>query len=374
MPAGDGADDLYRVALKPVLFLLPAESAHELATFCLRRVAHSDTLKGWVSRHAVHDPRLRVRTMGLTFPNPVLMAAGFDKEAEVYESLAALGFGAVEVGTITNEAQPGNPRPRLFRLPDDRALLNRMGFNNCGSEAAARRLRGPRSSLVGVNIGKTKRVPDDAAVDDYVSSAERLAPVADYVVVNVSSPNTPGLRDLQAVERLRPLLVAVKAALARACPASPPPLLVKIAPDLADREVLEVADLALELGLAGIVATNTTISRAGLATSSVILSELGNGGISGAPLKHRALDVLALLRDRVGPDLTLVAAGGIETVDDAWQRLRAGANLLQVYTALIYEGPSLPSRLCRGLLERARQAGFETLEAALARGRALEPG
>jgi dihydroorotate dehydrogenase len=359
-------DDLYSVLLKPILFLLPAESAHELATFCLRRLARSPALTSWVARHhAPRDPRLRVTAMGLTFPNPVLMAAGFDKQAEVYESLAALGFGAVEVGTITNEAQPGNPRPRLFRLPDDRALLNRMGFNNCGSEVAAERLRGARRSLVGVNIGKTKRVPDEAADGDYVASAERLGPVADYVVVNVSSPNTPGLRDLQAVQRLRPLLVAVKAALQRACGATPPPLLVKIAPDLADPEVLAVADLALELGLAGIVATNTTIDRGALRTSPEQLAALGNGGISGAPLKQRALDVLTLLRERVGPEMTLIAAGGIETVDDAWQRLRAGANLLQVYTALVYEGPLLPSRLARGLLERARQAGFDSLEEAL---------
>jgi dihydroorotate dehydrogenase len=360
------ADDLYRIALKPILFLLPAESAHELATFCLRRLARFRRLSSWVARrHGARDPRLRVRAMGLTFPNPVLMAAGFDKQAEVYESLAALGFGAVEVGTITNEPQPGNPKPRLFRLPDDRALLNRMGFNNCGSEVAAQRLRGARRSLVGVNIGKTKRVPEEAAIDDYVSSAERLGPVADYVVVNVSSPNTPGLRDLQAVERLRPLLAAVQGALARVCPASPPPLLVKIAPDLADPELLAVADLALELGLAGIVATNTTIRRDGLLTSPALLAELGNGGISGAPLKQRALEVLRLLRSRVGPDMTLIAAGGIETADDAWQRLRAGANLLQVYTALVYEGPQLPTRLALGLLERARRAGFESLEAAL---------
>ncbi|MET0411248.1 MAG: quinone-dependent dihydroorotate dehydrogenase [Polyangiaceae bacterium] len=365
-------DDLYRVLLKPVLFLLPAESAHQLAIFCLRRLAHWPRLLSWVvGARAPSDPRLRVQAMGLEFPTPVLMAAGFDKHAEVYESLAALGFGAVEVGTITNEAQPGNPRPRLFRLPEDRALLNRMGFNNCGSEVAATRLSGRRRALVGVNIGKTKRVPDEGATGDYVSSAERLGPVADYVVVNVSSPNTPGLRDLQAVERLRPLLAAVQDALARVCPGEPPPLLVKIAPDLSDADLIAVADLALELGLAGIVATNTTIGRAGLHTSSATLAELGAGGISGAPLKERAFDVLRLLRSRVGPSMTLIAAGGIETVDDAWQRLRAGATLLQVYTALVYEGPLLPSRLALGLLERARRAGFDSLEAAL--GRAPPP-
>jgi dihydroorotate dehydrogenase len=275
------------------------------------------------------------------------------------------------VGTITGQAQLGNPRPRLFRLPVDRALLNRMGFNNCGSARAAERLRRTRRDLVGVNIGKTKLVPDERAIDDYVEGAERLGPLADYLVVNVSSPNTPGLRDLQAVERLRPLLVAVRGTLERVCASRRPPLLVKIAPDLTDEEILAIADLALELGLDGIVATNTTISRSGLATDPIVVEALGNGGVSGAPLKRRALEVLCLLRARVGDRLTLVAAGGIESVDDAWERLCAGASLLQIYTAFIYEGPGLPSRLARGLLERARSEGFASLQAAIDHHHAL---
>jgi dihydroorotate dehydrogenase len=357
---------LYESLIKPLLFRLPAESAHHLAFGALRAAHAVPGVKRWMRAHfASRDPALRVRGMGLEFPNPILLAAGFDKHAQGYEALCSVGFGAVEVGTITGQAQTGNPRPRLFRLPSDRALLNRMGFNNCGSARAAERLRGARGDLVGINIGKTKRVPDDQAVDDYVQSAERLAPLADYLVVNVSSPNTPGLRDLQAAHRLRPLLSAVRATLDRVSAERRPPLLVKIAPDLADAEILAIAELALELGLEGIVATNTTIARSGLSTDAARVEALGNGGISGAPLKGRALEVLRLLHSRVAGRLTLVAAGGIESVDDAWQRLRAGASLLQIYTAFIYEGPALPSRLARGLLDRARSEGFASLQAAI---------
>jgi dihydroorotate dehydrogenase len=302
----------------------------------------------------------------MSFPNPVLLAAGFDKHGTGYAALADLGFGGIEVGTITHEEQLGNPRPRLFRLSRDRALLNRMGFNNCGAEAAARHLSEPRNGVVGINIGKTKRVPDDAAIADYVASARRLAPLADYLVVNVSSPNTPGLRDLQAADKLRPLLAAVQDAVRTSGARRAPPLLVKIAPDLADADILEIAELVLELGLAGIVATNTTIARTGLVTPASTVAALGAGGISGAPLRERALQVLRLLRQRTGTQLTLVAAGGIETVDDAWERLCAGASLVQLYTAFIYQGPGLPRRLARGLLARARAEGFSSLAAAIA--------
>jgi dihydroorotate dehydrogenase len=359
---------MYRWLLKPCLFLLPAESAHLLA-FWLLRVLHQipggSALMG--ALWGVRDKGLKLRVLGLDFPNPVLLAAGFDKSVVGYRALCRIGFGGVEVGTLTHQAQPGNPRPRLFRLVTDRALLNRMGFNNCGSETAARRLGVARRELVGVNIGKTKQVADADAVSDYVKSAERLGPVADYLVVNVSSPNTPGLRDLQAVERLRPLLAAVQQALARVCSGrpSPPPLLVKIAPDLADAEIVAIADLAVELGLDGIIATNTSIGRTGLRTPTSTLAILGAGGISGAPLKARALQVLRLLQARAGGRLTLIAAGGIESVDDAWERLAAGASLVQVYTALIYEGPGFPGRLALGLLKRARALGFATLAEAL---------
>ncbi|HEY8945571.1 MAG TPA: quinone-dependent dihydroorotate dehydrogenase [Polyangiaceae bacterium] len=346
---------MYRLLVKPLLFALPAETAHHFAFALLRIFLAIPFVRPLVERLlAVRDPALPVRALGLTFPSPVLLAAGFDKDARGVDALGALGFGAVEIGTVTFEAQPGNPRPRLFRLPADRALVNRMGFNNQGAAAVARRLHRPRHTLVGVNIGKTKRIAEEEAVQDYVRSAELLAPFADYFVVNVSSPNTPGLRDLQAVEKLRPLLTGVREALLRVRPNDAPALLVKIAPDLADESVDEIADLAVELGLAGIIATNTTIGRSGLSTPSGEVDAIGAGGLSGGPLKARSLAVLRRLRARVGQRLTLVAAGGIETAEDAWERLEAGASLVQVYTAFVYEGPLLPRRLARGILERTR--------------------
>jgi dihydroorotate dehydrogenase len=357
---------MYRALIRPLLFWVPAEWAHTL-TFTALRWMHAVPGAPQLLRAiwGCSAPELEVQALGLRFASPVVLAAGFDKHATGYAALLDLGFGGVEVGTITNEAQSGNPRPRLFRLPRDRALLNRMGFNNCGAEQAERHLRGPRRGVVGVNIGKTKRVPESEAIADYAASARRLAPLADYLVVNVSSPNTPGLRDLQAAEKLRPLLQAVQAELRGRGDGKRPALLVKIAPDLADEDILGVADLALELELDGIVATNTTISRAGLQTPAPAIEALGAGGISGAPLRRRALDVLRLLRSRAGSRLTLVAAGGIDSAEEAWERLCAGASLVQIYTAFIYEGPALPGRIAQGLLERARAEGFATLAQAI---------
>jgi dihydroorotate dehydrogenase len=279
--------------------------------------------------------------------------------------LGALGFGFVEVGTVTARAQPGNDRPRMFRLTADRALVNRLGFTNQGAAAAAVRLRRRRGGvIVGVNIGKTKVVPEDEAAADYAASARTVASVADYVVVNVSSPNTPGLRDLQAAGRLRPVLVAVREALDASVPGRRVPLLVKIAPDLTDTDVDAVADLALELGLDGIIATNTTISRAGLASPPAEVAAAGAGGLSGPPLRDRALAVLVRLRARTGDQLVLIAAGGIETPDDAWARLRAGATLVQAYTGFIYGGPLWPRRIQAGLARRARAEGLSSIRPA----------
>jgi dihydroorotate dehydrogenase len=288
-----------------------------------------------------------------------------------------VGFAFVEVGTVTAEPQPGNPAPRLFRLPADRALINRMGFNNHGAAAAAARLlaRPARAArawpsgrlLVGANIGKTKAVPESAAAADYAESALLLAPAADYLVINVSSPNTPGLRNLQAVAELRPVVAAVQAAL-QATGRPQLPLLVKIAPDLADEDIDAIADLALELGLAGIIATNTTVSRSHLMSPAAEVAAAGAGGLSGAPLKPLALHVLRRLRARVGDRLVLVAVGGIETADDAWERIEAGATLLQGYTAFIYRGPLWPHRIHYGLARRARAAGFSSIQQAVGRG------
>ena len=333
----------YRFLFDHWLTRVDPETAHRLgfATIRLRRFV--SFRRGLDRRIVGASP---VEALGLTFPAPLGLAAGFDKNAVGIDALAALGFGFVEVGTVTAEPQPGNPRPRLFRLPADRAIVNRMGFNNDGAEAVARRLaRRRRRGIVGMNIGKTKAVPegDEAAVlADYEKSAGLLAPYADYLVVNVSSPNTPGLRSLQAVERLRPLLQAVRRAAGSAA-SRRVPLLVKIAPDLSDEDVLAVADLAVELGLDGIVATNTTTSRDGLTTSPAEVARVGDGGLSGAPLRKRALQVLRLLRERLGPDPVIIAVGGIGDAVDARERLDAGATLLQAYTAFIYEGAGWPA-------------------------------
>jgi dihydroorotate dehydrogenase len=350
---------LYRVVLRRV----PAEAAHR-GGFGLIRVAGAVPGAAWALGRWLgpRDPVLRVRALGLDFPGPLGLAAGFDKDARGTAGLGALGFGFVEVGTVTARAQPGNDRPRMFRLAADRALVNRMGFNNEGAAAAAGRLRGRGPApIVGVNIGKTKVVSEEDAAADYAASARAVAGVADYVVVNVSSPNTPGLRDLQAVGRLRPLLVAVREALDGVAGGRRVPLLVKIAPDLADTDVDAVADLALELGLDGIIATNTTISRDRLASPPAEVAAAGAGGLSGAPLRDRALAVLVRLRARAGDRLVLIAAGGIETPDDAWARLRAGATLVQAYTGFIYGGPLWPRRVNAGLARRARAEGLSSI-------------
>jgi dihydroorotate dehydrogenase len=353
---------VYRAIYAVLLRRLPAEAAHR-AGFWLIRTAAAVPGVALVLRRvlAPRDPALRVRALGLDFPGPLGLAAGFDKDGEGVIGLAALGFGFVEVGTVTARPQPGNPKPRMFRFPAERALVNRMGFNNHGAAALAFRLRALRARpgyrgyrpIVGVNIGKTKVVPEEGAIADYVTSARLVADVADYVVVNVSSPNTPGLRDLQSVGKLRPLLAAVRSALDQASPRRRVPLLVKIAPDLAEADIDAVADLALDLGLDGIIAANTTISRDGLGDSAAV-ADAGPGGLSGAPLKARALWVLRRLHARAGDRLVLIAAGGIETADDARDRLAAGATLLQAYTAFIYEGPCWPGRVQRGLAARIR--------------------
>lgn len=349
---------LYRIT-QPLLFSLDAERAHHLAFGGLRTLAALPL--GQQAIRAVwgttEEPRLRVEVAGLRFPSPIGLAAGFDKDAVGYEALLALGFGFVEIGTITALPQPGNPKPRMFRLPADRALINRLGFNNGGAEAAAQRLkvRDRSRGIVGINIGKSKVTAEEDAAKDYERSADLLAPLADYLVVNVSSPNTPGLRNLQAVEKLEPILRAVQSASARRSEA--PPLFVKIAPDLADEDIDAVAELASTLNLAGIVATNTTIARTGLTTPSDEVQQRGAGGLSGAPLRVRANEVLKRLRAKVGPQRALIGVGGIETADHAWERLVSGANLVQLYTGFVYGGPTTPRDIARGLLEKLGPTG-----------------
>jgi dihydroorotate dehydrogenase len=288
--------------------------------------------------------------MGLTFPAPVGLAAGLDKDAVAVKGLWLAGFSHVEVGTITPKAQPGNEQPRAWRELDVRGLRNRMGFNNDGADAAARQLSRLRASrvgkraVVGVNIGKNKLTTAEDAALDYAYCARVLAPYADYLVVNVSSPNTPGLRDLQSVDSLRPILEHARAGADEGSPRRHVPLLVKIAPDLEDADVDAVADLAIEMRLDGIVATNTTIGH-----------ERGPGGLSGPPLLERSLDVIARLRERVGAQMCLIGVGGVTTADDARAMIDAGATLVQAYTALVYEGPFWPSRVNRALGRHQRR-------------------
>ena len=347
------ASTLYRIT-QPLLFSLDAERAHHLAFGGLRALG---ALPGGLGLIAAMwggrpDPRLAVEVAGLRFPSPIGLAAGFDKDAVGYEALLALGFGFVEIGTVTALPQPGNPKPRMFRLPADRALINRLGFNNGGAEAAAQRLkmRDRTRGVVGINIGKSKVTPEEDAASDYERSADLLAPLADYLVVIVSSPNTPGLRNLQAVEKLEPILRAVESASARRGKA--PPLFVKIAPDLSDEDIDAVAELASTLNLAGIVATNTTIARTGLSTPKERVEALGAGGLSGAPLRARANEVLKRLRSKVGPKRALIGVGGIETAEHAWERMQAGADLVQLYTGFIYGGPTTPRDLAEGIAAR----------------------
>jgi dihydroorotate dehydrogenase len=336
---------LYRLLYALVLRRIPPESAHALAARGVS-LAHRLGLLRVLGRP---DPALAVEALGLRFESPLGVAAGVDKDASWFGGLGALGFGAVEIGTVTPLAQEGNPRPRVRRLTADRALQNSMGFPNPGADAVAARLeRRSGPTIVGVNVGRSKGATAEQAAGDYRATVLRLAPLADYLVLNVSSPNTPGLRDLQAVEPLRGIVAAVREALAEL--AIERPVLVKIAPDLADEDVDAIADLALELALDGIVATNTTVARAGLRTPGVPAA----GGVSGAPLKARSLEVLRRLRARTGDRLVLVSAGGIETADDVWERLQAGATLVQAYTGFVYGGPGWARKVNRDLARRLR--------------------
>jgi dihydroorotate dehydrogenase len=342
---------MYRLLFSLVFSRMDPERAHHLAFRVIRALPFLG-LGRIVERSTGPSPELAVDALGQRFPSPFGVAAGFDKDALGVVGLGNLGFGHVEVGTITALPQPGNETPRLFRLVADRALINRMGFNNGGADAAAGRLsrlsRRTHRPVLGVNIGKSRVTPVEQATDDYVRSAKVLAPHADYLVVNVSSPNTPGLRGLQELDALAPLLEAVRQAAGRT------PLLVKIAPDLEDDEVVRICELVTRLGLDGIIATNTTISRAGLVTPAAEVEAIGAGGLSGAPLAARSLAVLRLIREHVPASLCVISVGGVETADDVQERLDAGATLVQGYTAFIYLGPLWARQVNRGL-ERIRR-------------------
>lgn len=341
---------MYALLFRLILSRMDPERAHHLAFRVIR------LLPGFLRPLSRPHPSLAVEALGLRFSSPFGLAAGFDKDAVGIRGLGVLGFGHIEVGTVTAVPQRGNPKPRLFRLVEDRAVINRMGFNNAGAEAAARRLQRARRRrnrpIIGVNIGKSRVVAIEDALEDYLVSTRLLASHADYLVVNVSSPNTPGLRGLQDLDKLGPLLEAVKDA------ANGVPVLVKIAPDLTDDQVRRVAELSVGLGLGGIVATNSTLSRDGLRTSAASIAAAGDGGLSGAPLAARSLEVLRLLRSTVPADFAIVSVGGVETGADVVARLEAGATLVQGYTAFLYRGPlwarSINADLVRVEHERLR--------------------
>ena len=353
---------VYATSLK-VMFRLRPERIHGLMSTALTATAAVTPARDALRRTlVVDDPVLSQTIAGIAFPRPLGLAAGFDKNATEVDVWGPLGFGYSEVGTVTAVAQPGNPTPRLFRLSRDGALLNRMGFNNDGARSAITRLsRRCEPEPVGLNLGKTKMTPPERAAADYFESARTVQDNADYLVINVSSPNTPGLRDLQAVESLRPIVDAVRSA-------SDLPLFVKIAPDLSDEDIDAVTDLALELGLTGLIATNTTISRDGLATPAPEVAALGAGGVSGIPVAERALEVLQRIRQRAGDDLVLIGVGGISTAQQAWERINAGASLLQGYTGFIYGGPDWIRDIHLGLAQQVRRHGLGNISEAVGAG------
>ena len=361
---------------RPLLFKLPAEKAHYLsmgAFDCL--LAPKLISSQFRRRYQVNDPSLATTVFGLDFKNPIGLAAGFDKDARWFPELAALGFGHVEVGTITGQAQPGNPQPRLFRLPKDKAIINRMGFNNDGADGAAARLaktaRANPDDILGVNIGKTKIVPVEEADQDYLFSFERLFSYADYFTVNVSSPNTPGLRELQNKEPLMRLLTSIlelNQRLAVDHEVDPKPVLLKIAPDVTDEQLADIISILREIKMSGIIATNTTLSRADLQTEQGRVEAIGNGGLSGAPLTVRSREVVKQLYDELKGQVPIVGVGGVMCGEDAWQMILAGASLVQVYTGFIYGGPGMVRDINRHIAKQLKQRGFSTVSQAVGAG------
>jgi dihydroorotate dehydrogenase len=336
---------MYRSFIRPLLFLIDPEKIHHLVFSVLRFKGQLPGFRKLTSAIFTYNhPSLRKTVLGLSFKNPVGLAAGFDKDARIIDEMASLGFGFVEIGTLTPKPQPGNEKPRLFRLPEDQALINRMGFNNEGVRAAVERLKRRRSDvIVGGNIGKNKVTPNENAFDDYGYCFETLYNYVDYFVINVSSPNTPGLRELQEKEPLKKLLEHV-IGLSKAKQVYKP-VLLKIAPDLSTSQLNDIIEILKLTGTDGIIATNTTISREGLQTSESVLKQIGNGGLSGKPLSERSTEVIRYLRQGLGSDYPIIAVGGIMTPHDALEKLKAGADLIQLYTGFIYEGPGLIKRI-----------------------------
>lgn len=343
---------MYKSFIRPVLFLFPPEFIHHF-TFNFLKLAGKipGLMKFIASFHQIENKKLERTLFGITFKNPVGLAAGFDKDAKLIDELATFGFGFIEIGTLTPKPQPGNDKPRLFRLPKDKAVINRMGFNNQGVNVAVERLKNRKSKvIVGGNIGKNKVTPNEKAFEDYNTCFEALYPYVDYFVVNVSSPNTPNLRALQEKEPLKKLLSEVKSlSLAKE---KPKPVLLKIAPDLNESQLNDVVEILLETKTDGVIATNTTISRDGLITVPEEIIAIGNGGLSGKPLTQRSTEVISFLRLKLGAHFPIIGVGGIMSAQDAIDKLNAGADLIQIYTGFIYEGPGLVKAITKGILEK----------------------
>lgn len=340
---------MYKVILKPLFFLFSPEKAHYRAMGLLRFACQLPGIKKLLTAlFSVNRPGLAREVFGIKFPHPVGLAAGFDKDARWVDSLDALGFGFIEIGTLTPRPQDGNPQPRLFRLPADECLINRMGFNNQGVEAAVQRLRSRKTKvIIGGNIGKNKVTPNENAADDYLHCFHQLFEVVDYFVVNVSSPNTPNLRDLQEKEPLKALLTTLQQANDKK--PAPKPILLKIAPDLTEGQLDDVVEIVTESGIAGIIATNTTISRAGLATPEADVAAIGAGGLSGKVLTSRSTEVIRYLSKKTNGRVPIIGVGGIFNAADVREKLEAGASLVQVYTGFIYEGPGIVKNILKSL-------------------------
>ena len=342
---------VYKTLIKPFFFLFAPEKAHHLTLTLLHFVLAIPGISSLFRKYyAFEDPRLEREVFGLKFKNPVGLAAGFDKDGKQINSMSSLGFGFIEVGTVTPKPQGGNPQPRLFRLPQDDALINRMGFNNLGLDQLVSQLKKKRPGgiIIGGNIGKNKVTPNETAVEDYKICFEALFPYVDYFVVNVSSPNTPNLRALQDKEPLQALLSTIqKMNLAKT---SPKPVLLKIAPDLTDGQLDDIIDIVATTKIAGVIATNTTIARAPLSTDQQTIEKIGNGGLSGQPLKERATEVIRYLKTKTNGELKIIGVGGIASAADAKEKIEAGADLIQVYSGMVYQGPKLIKEIKKGLV------------------------
>lgn len=343
---------MYKRLIKPIFFLFQPETIHHIVFRALKMSFAIPGVSAIVrSCYVVNDKRLERKLFGLTFPNPVGLAAGFDKDAKLFDELGAFGFGFIEIGTLTPKAQPGNEKPRMFRLPEDEALINRMGFNNGGVDAAVERLKNRKTKIIiGGNIGKNKVTPNEEAESDYEKCFEALFDYVDYFAVNVSSPNTPNLRALQDKEPLTRLLNRLKDLNAKKN--NPKPILLKIAPDLTNEQLDDIIEIVKDTKIDGLIATNTTISRENLITPKSTLETIGAGGLSGKPVTKRATEVIKYLSEKSNKAFPIIAVGGIHTAEDAIEKLNAGASLVQVYTGFIYEGPGIVKRINKNILSQ----------------------